>query len=276
MGMYFHLGAWPAEGSVFPTGIHNMIPHKVRNYIPMYDHSLVPIIWFYDHGIDVTFYLGYKAFPDQVFTSDGRKMYKAIINRDFEAMERLINNGFNINEVVLSEYGYTPLGMAASLNFVEVVHYLTIRGADYEQPNGPFKKTALHLAVEYNSELTTKFLLNNGADLKAKDSFGFTVYDKAEYRGFYDYKTIFHHFKNNPKGRFNKSYEEFKEGREIYIDKLDSFNERDYPGLYFSPSKIIEVNNIYSLASEGKNVDIDTFGVSFINLYDIEKYNNIL
>jgi hypothetical protein len=275
MGMSFHLGCWPAEGTIFPTGIHNMFPHPVRKYIPMYDHGLTPLWMFFDHQIDVTFYLGYKVFPDHIFTSDRRKMYKAIVNRDFDAMESLINKGFDINDIILPEYGYTPLGMAASLNLIEVVHYLTLRGADFEKPNGPFNKTALHLAVEYNSDITTKFLLNNGADLNAKDKFGFTVYDKAENRGLYDYKSVFDYFKTNPRARSSKNYDEFKISRQLCIDKIDSFNEDEFPGFHFSPGKVVEVSNIYTL-SGGANVDIDSFGVSFINLYNMEKYNNTI
>jgi hypothetical protein len=276
MGMMWHMGAIPSERTIFPTGIHNMIPYKLRQFIPTYDHSLTPWGWWMDHEITTMYYLGDKAFPDQIFTSNRKKVYKAIINKDFTALESLLNNGFNLNEIVLPDFGYTALGLAASLDSIEMVHYLTIRGADLEQLNGPFKKTALHLAVEFNSELTTKFLLNKGADINAKDGFGFTVHEKAENRGFFNYKKIFEYFTANPKQRAIKNYEEFLLSREIKIDKLESFNENDFPGMHFNPSNLIELSNIYSIQSQGKEIDMESFSVSFINLYDINKINNTI
>ena len=54
-----------------------------------------------------------------------------------------------------------------------------MRKADLDYQMGPFKKTALHLAVEYNAELTIKFLLKHGAKIETKDIFGFDIYEQA-------------------------------------------------------------------------------------------------
>ncbi len=85
--------------------------------------------------------------------------------------------------------------MAASLNFIEIVHYLNMRKADLDYQMGPFKKTALHLAVEYNAELTIKFLLKHGANMETKDIFGFDIYEQAENRGNFALLTLFDKFK---------------------------------------------------------------------------------
>lgn len=86
--------------------------------------------------------------------------------------------------------------MAAAMDFFEVIHLLTLRGVDYEYKMGDYKKTALHIAVEYGNELSTKLLLNNGADLNQKDFFGFDIFNKAELRGNYRFLDIFDHFCN--------------------------------------------------------------------------------
>ena len=37
-------------------------------------------------------------------------MYRAIVDKDFRSIERLINEGFDLNSIILPDYGYTPLG----------------------------------------------------------------------------------------------------------------------------------------------------------------------
>ena len=44
-------------------------------------------------------------------------MYEAIVNLDFKTMERLIDKGFNLDAVILKDYGYTALGMLVSKGF---------------------------------------------------------------------------------------------------------------------------------------------------------------
>ena len=56
-------------------------------------------------------------------------------------------------------------------------------------------KTALHLAVEYNAELTIKFLLRHGANMEITDCFGFDIYEQAENRGNLKLLSLFDKFK---------------------------------------------------------------------------------
>ena len=37
-------------------------------------------------------------------------MYKAIVDKDFKSLEDLIDNGFDMNTIILKDYGYTALG----------------------------------------------------------------------------------------------------------------------------------------------------------------------
>lgn len=75
------------------------------------------------------------------------------------------------------------------------MHYLNLRNADLNYQMGPFKKTALHLAVEYNADITIKFLLKRGADIEITDTFGFNVYDQAENRGNLNLLAVFDKFR---------------------------------------------------------------------------------
>lgn len=70
-----------------------------------------------------------------------------------------------------------------------------MRKADLDYQMGPFKKTALHLAVEYNAEITIKFLLKHGASMEINDTFGFDIYEQAENRGNLNLITLFDKFK---------------------------------------------------------------------------------
>lgn len=110
--------------------------------------------------------------------------------------------------------------MACALNLIEPIHYFTKNGIDYEKSHGPFNKTALHIAVEYGNVIVIKYLLNNGADIQACDEFGFNVYEKAEYRGYYDFKPIFDHFKNQSKLKKANFASESKEISENTIRKI--------------------------------------------------------
>lgn len=276
MGMYLHIGLIPCEGIVCPTGMHNIVPHKFRKYVPTYDNCLTPFLFFYDHAAQTHFYLGYKAFPTQIFTSNQRKMYKAIVYKDFNQIEKLLDSGFDINTTIIPEFGFSPLAMASALNLVEVVHYLTVRGANFEHKNGPFEKTALHIAVESGNELVTKFLLNNGADIEAKDKFGLSVYEKSEFRGNYKFKKIFNHFKGKKIEKQMIDYDSFRYIREIEIDNLEEFNEKEFKSLYFKPSNCVERSHVYShnKINDDFKIDVDIFGVSFTNLFEFKKINN--
>lgn len=273
MGQFFHIGFWPNQDSILPKGYHNMFPEEIRPYIPTYPMTVNPFLLTYYEWSFLTIYpLGMKAFPDHLFTSDKRKMYRAILNTDIKEMERLLDKGFDMNQEVVPHYGYTALGMAAALNLLESIHYLTLRGANYEHPIGRYKKTALHLAVEHGNELATKYLLNNGANVNTLDLFGFNIYDKAEYRGYYDYKRIFDYFKEHPKERKIGDFEEYRYTSSMILENPDTFD--------FKPSELIEVSPFVDLKYENTSVytekfNLDKFSVSFINQYDIQKFKGL-
>jgi hypothetical protein len=266
MGNLAATGVFPLEGTMFPFGFHNAIPNFMRPYIYYYPKTNVPLPHFgMDWGNYHVYPLGMKAIPNRLFTSKNRQMYRAIIDSNFKELERIINSDFDFEkEVVIPDSGLTSLGMAASLNLIEVAHYLTKRGVDYEHKIGPYKKTALHIAIENGHELMAKYLLNNGADINSEDVFGFNVYDKAEFRGYYHFKQFLDHFKNNPKKRNVLDYEEYKYTRELILEDIDT--------LSFIPSQLLEISmgNKLNLSSPKEKINLDKFEIFFFNQFDLK------
>lgn len=267
MGNLPAAGIFPLEGTMFPFGFHNAIPNFMRPYIYYYPKTNIPLPHFgMDWGNYHVYPLGMKAIPNRQFTSKNRQMYRAIIDSNFSGIEKLINSDFDFEkEIVIPEHGLTSLGMASSLNLIEVVHYLTKRGVDFEYKIGPYKKTALHFAIENGHELLAKYLLNNGADMNSEDVFGFNVYDKAEFRGYYHFKEFLDYFKNNPKKRnpLDNHYEEYKYTRELVLEDIDT--------LSFVPSQLFEISIGNKLNSDNPNekINLDKFEIFFFNQFDL-------
>ncbi len=263
-------GIFPFEGSIFPYGFHNAIPNFLRPYMLYHPKTNIPLPYFgIDWGNYPIYPLGMKALPNRFFTSLNRQMYRAIIDLDFTKIELLCDSNFDFEkEILILDSGLTPFGMAVSLNLIEVVHFFTKRGIDYELPIGPYKKTALHIAIENGHELMAKYLLNNGADINAVDSFGHDVYEKANFRGYYDFKPFLDYYKNNPITRARTDYEDYRYTREIILEDMDT--------LSFKPSDILEfsVRKKLNPKSQDEKLSMDKFEFYMFNLFDIKELEN--
>jgi ankyrin repeat protein len=164
------------------------------------------------------------------------------------------------------------IGMACALNLLEPTHYLLMRGADLEKAHGPYKKTALHVAVEQGNILMVKFLLKNGANIEAKDIFGFDIYEKAEYRGYYDFKRVFDYFKDNDDNNL-KGTIDYEKLKQIYNSNKDKKNLILDD---FKPSDMLELTVVNDIKLE-KNLnkvdearfDLEKFSINFYNEYKI-------
>jgi hypothetical protein len=268
LGSFFALGIFPYEGSILPYGFHNMIPNNLRNswfYIPK---TNVPLPHFgFEWGNYAIYPLGMKALPNRQFLSINRQMYRAIIDTDFDKIEKIADNPeFNLTkDIILPDLNYTAIGMASALNLIEVVHYIIKKGVDLEYKIGPYNKTALHIAVEHGNELLAKLLLNNGADIYAKDKFGLDIYDKAEFRGLYHYKLFFDYFKENPKQKGNIDYEEYKYTSEFVLEDIDTNN--------FMPSHLLEfsIHNKLNPDIETEKINLNKFEFYMFNQFDMKK-----
>lgn len=267
-GHSYALGLIPFEGCIMPYGVNNAIPNKFRNYFFYYEKTNIPIPHIgQDWGNYPIYPLGMKALPNRQFLSKRRQLYRAIIDTDFDKIDKIAEeNTFNLTSEILNpDLNLTAMGMATTLNLLEVVHYLTKRGVDLEHKIGPYCKTALHLAVENGNELLAKYLLNNGADLTAKDIFGFDVYDKAEFRGYYHFNKIFDHFRDNSKSKKDIDYMDYKYTRELILEDIDT-NE-------FIPSKILEftITSLLNPHSEYEKIDLNKFEFNMLNYFNYKK-----
>jgi len=273
MGTGLFLGLIPLEGSILPLGSHNAIPDFLRPYMIYFPKTNVPIFHIgYNWGNYPIFPLGMKALPNRFFTSLNNQVYRAIIDSDFQKLSNIFDKeNFEITkEIVLPELGLTAIGMACAINKIEVVHYLLKRGADVNFPIGPFGKTPLHIAIENGHELLAKFLLNNGADINAKDNFGLDVYEKSEFRGHYDFKKFLDYFKANPViKQENVSYDEYKYTRELILEDPVTIN--------FKPSDLIEYssNNKLIPNSEMEKFNLDKFEFFMFNRYELKNFEEI-
>ncbi len=102
----------------------------------------------------------------------------------------------NLNQVVeliqsdpelinqFSSDGFTPLGLASYFNHKETVIYLIENGADVNlaSENG-MKVAPLHSAVANRNLLIAKILLDNGADVNARQTLGVTPLHSAAHQG---------------------------------------------------------------------------------------------
>jgi hypothetical protein len=267
-GVLNALGVFPFEGSLFPFGFHSLFPNFLRPYIPYYPKTNIPLPYYgMEWGNYSIFPFGMKTIPSKKFTSLNKQLYEAILDSDFYEIDKIICDGFDFEkEIIIPELSLNALGMAVSLNLFEVVHYLTKRGVDYEYQIGPYKKTALHIAIENGNELMAKYLLNNGANINARDCFGHDVYDKANFRGYYEYKRFLDYFKNNPKQRVKDDYDEYKYTREIILEEMDT--------LSFKPSQLLEFsikNKLKNSRDTKHKIDLDKYEFYLFNLIEFEE-----
>jgi hypothetical protein len=99
-------------------------------------------------------------------------LIKASASGDSSAVQKLINEGSNVNEP--DGNGYTPLIHAVWSQNIETVKVLLNKGADINaKDKGGY--TPLLWASSYSYLDIAKLLIDKGADVNAKDSFGNTA-----------------------------------------------------------------------------------------------------
>lgn len=282
MGVLLHLGFMPTEGYFAPKGIQNFIPEKLRPYIPTYPKTVSPfLLSFYDLANHCFYPLGMKYMPATKFTSLERQMYKAIIDSDIEEIERLTEKeNFNLESaIVLKDFNFTALGLACALNLMEPIHYLIkYKNVNANKEHGPYGKNALHIAVEHGNLMAAKLLLNNGADIFQKDMYGFDIYQKAEYRGYYEFSKSFDYFKNKNLNDDNNVKKE-----QIYNNYDNSLKETNiHNNLYFTkyvkPSSLLYLtvdNDILNFKYENEGLNKHSASKYNLEKFGINFYQNI-
>ncbi len=109
----------------------------------------------------------------------------AALNGHFDAVEKLINKGAEVDS--LDKGGYSAMMLAASNNFPFIVELLIEKGADVNRIETTNGWTALIWATKRGHEETVQVLINHQADKSIKDYTGLNAIDYAQQKNF---KTI--------------------------------------------------------------------------------------
>ena len=113
------------------------------------------------------------------YSQDFDKLANAVVNKDLNALDSLLNAGIDIN-VTEEDRGATVLLIASSFkDYDDVVSILVSRGADVNF-KGKDGRTSLMWAAG-NSLATTKILLENGADVKAIGDDGMNAFIQSTF-----------------------------------------------------------------------------------------------
>ena len=146
------------------------------------------------HGTDVFFFGGgpmrhklYCAWhlpPQSVYPHTRRyRLMRAICEKDINEVKSIIDEGFDINNLpVDGRYNYKSMGLAAALNRVGMLEYFLLRGGDINTQDNNGNTPLMHAVINWQYD-AIKFLVENGADLNMRDKHGFTVLEKARFRG---------------------------------------------------------------------------------------------
>ena len=114
-----------------------------------------------------------------IYSQDFDKLANAVVNKDLNALDSLLNSGIDIN-VTEKDKGATILLIACSFkDYENVVSILISRGADVNF-KGKDGRTPLMWAAG-NSLETTKILLESGADVNAKGDDGMTAFIQSTF-----------------------------------------------------------------------------------------------
>lgn len=100
------------------------------------------------------------------------QLFAAIIEGDIEQIQRLIEEGLNVN--LADENGCTLVHLAAFNNKKEIVEFLFEKGANINAVDKE-QRTPLHYAVSEGHEEIVKFLLEKGANINVVDQQGGTL-----------------------------------------------------------------------------------------------------
>ena len=130
-------------------------------------------------------------------------MFKAIENDDIDEVEHLINEGMNINSVILGKsnilthavyygniniiqlllshgadpnfpWGNSVLCEAVKNGDIEIVNLLLQYGANVNLRSGHWSRVPIHTAAKFNHFELIKILISHGADVNATDNKGIT------------------------------------------------------------------------------------------------------
>ena len=105
-------------------------------------------------------------------------IFTAIENKDTTALKQSLQNGANPN--ITDADGYTPLLYTSAFGLLDCSKILVKYRADINKPDTEYGTTPLMIAAKYDRLETCIFLVENGADTKMTDNDGHTTLQYAE------------------------------------------------------------------------------------------------
>ena len=111
-----------------------------------------------------------KTEPEEDVSGD-TDLHRACKNGDFETVERLVKNNFNIE--AKNNYDLTPLHMACITGQLKIVKFLLKNKAHIEEKDDR-KHTPLHTSLFYKQKKVALYLIEMGANIHVKNNLGNT------------------------------------------------------------------------------------------------------
>ena len=98
-------------------------------------------------------------------------IWQAAAKGDLETVRKLVEGGIDLNKTSRPKGGLTALNLAVRNMDSDMVNFLLAKGADvnFRGSPGARQETPLFLAVSLGSEIMTRLLMEEGADLESKD-----------------------------------------------------------------------------------------------------------
>lgn len=91
-----------------------------------------------------------------------------------DIVKYLVKAGADIDAYADAGWPYTPIGLAVKSSNIAAMKALIKLGADIEKPNGRDHSSALLLACNNGLTQAAEVLLKAGADINARDAYGYT------------------------------------------------------------------------------------------------------
>ena len=115
--------------------------------------------------------INYKAkIKPRMLETDWTPLHTATFNQNYQAIEWLMTHGANPS--LKDRKHYSPLHYAAMNNLTRSIQAFADNKADLDEPTPDHLSTPLHLAVIHNNPGAVRSLLNNQAQIMAKDRDG--------------------------------------------------------------------------------------------------------
>lgn len=260
MAAIYQLGFTPFQNAYLPSGSHNLLPLQIRKHLPKhFDYSFNNIFSSQLFCFNLHYFpLTIKPTPNQIFNSSRNKVYKIITShKNINDLENLKDFDFE-NEVVFN--GLTALQLAASTNYVEALDFLIKRKKiNVNSHSGKYDKTPLHLAVEYGNMIAIKYLIANGGNPNELDAYGFDSYDKAEFRGNYQFRDLVYKINQYKKSKNQKEIKNLNS--KIMISQKNENDLNWYNNV--KPSSLIKIHFVENIL-EPDYIDLRNFQLFFL------------